>query len=282
MFAKSGRAELAYEITGFSEGVDVLLIHAGVTDRRSWQDVVKRLAPRHRCIAYDMRGYGETQYEHEDGWSPVADAVAVLDAAGVGEAVVVASSMGGQTAIDLALGHPDRVAGLVLIGPAIRGAPYPELVDGPTAELNSQIEAAEAAGDVAEVNRLEARMWLDGPTADEGRVVGPARDLFLEMNGRALRAENPGKQAQIPAAWPRLGEITVPTLIMIGRLDAEDILAINEPAATMIPHAQLLWLDDVAHLPQLESDPTTLEEIAKFVDAQRAGYRNSTTGMSHQ
>jgi pimeloyl-ACP methyl ester carboxylesterase len=282
MFAKSGRAELAYEITGFSEGVDVLLIHAGVTDRRSWQDVVKRLAPRHRCIAYDMRGYGETQYEHEDGWSPVADAVAVLDAAGVGEAVVVASSMGGQTAIDLALGHPDMVAGLVLIGPAIRGAPYPELVDGPTAELNSQIEAAEAAGDVAEVNRLEARMWLDGPTADEGRVVGPARDLFLEMNGRALRAENPGKQAQIPAAWPRLGEITVPTLIMIGRLDAEDILAINEPAATMIPHAQLLWLDDVAHLPQLESDPTTLEEIAKFVDAQRAGYRNSTTGMSHQ
>jgi pimeloyl-ACP methyl ester carboxylesterase len=282
MFAKSGRAELAYEITGFSECVDVLLIHAGVTDRRSWQDVVKRLAPRHRCIAYDMRGYGETQYEHEDGWSPVADAVAVLDAAGVGEAVVVASSMGGQTAIDLALGHPDRVAGLVLIGPAIRGAPYPELVDGPTAELNSQIEAAEAAGDVAEVNRLEARMWLDGPTADEGRVVGPARDLFLEMNGRALRAENPGKQAQIPAAWPRLGEITVPTLIMIGRLDAEDILAINEPAATMIPHAQLLWLDDVAHLPQLESDPTTLEEIAKFVDAQRAGYRNSPTGMSHQ
>ena len=103
-----------------------------------------------------MRGYGETQYEHEDRWWPVADAVAVLDAAGVGEAVVVASSMGGQTAIDLALGHPDTVAGLALIGPAIRGAPYPELVDGPTAELRSKIEAAEAAGDIAEVNRLEA------------------------------------------------------------------------------------------------------------------------------
>ena len=52
--------------------------------------------------------------------------------------------------------------------------------------------------------------------------------------------------------------------------------------ATMIPRAQLVWFDDIAHLPQLESDPTTLEEIAKFVDAQRAGYRNSPTGMSHQ
>jgi hypothetical protein len=49
-----------------------------------------------------------------------------------------------------------------------------------------------------------------------------------------------------------------------------------------LTHAQLVWLDDVAHLPQLESDPTTLEEIAKFVEAQRAGYRNSPTGMSHQ
>jgi pimeloyl-ACP methyl ester carboxylesterase len=230
MFAKSGRAELAYEITGFSDGADVLLIHAGVTDRRSWQHVVKRLAPRHRCIAYDMRGYGETQYEHEDGWSPGGRRPSqswMQPESGR------PSSSHPQWAARLPSILPSdtltRVAGLVLIGPAIRGAPYPELVDGPTAELNSKIEAAEAAGDVAEVNRLEARMWLDGPTADEGRVVGPARDLFLEMNGRALRAENPGKQAEIPAAWPRLGEITVPTLIMIGRLDAEDIWRSTSP-----------------------------------------------------
>jgi pimeloyl-ACP methyl ester carboxylesterase len=282
MFVTSGRAQLAYEITGGNDGADVLLIHAGVTDRRSWRHVVERLARRHRCIAYDVRSYGETQYEREDGWSPIADAVAVLDAADVGQAVIVASSMGGQTAIDLALGHPDRVAGLVLIGPAIRGAPYPELVTGPTAELNSKIEAAEAADDVDEVNRLEAWMWLDGPAADEGRVVGHARELFLEMNGRALRAEDPGKQAEIPAAWPRLSQIAAPMLMMIGRLDAEDIAAIDEPASRLIPNARLVWLDGVAHLPQLEGDATTLEEIAKFVDGQHAGYRNQSTGMSDQ
>jgi pimeloyl-ACP methyl ester carboxylesterase len=262
-----GRAQLAYESTGVADDNDVLLIHAGVNDRRSWQHVVKRLAPRHRCIAYDMRGYGETQYEREDGWSPVADAVAVLDVAGVGRAAVVASSMGGQTAIDVALGRPDRVAGLVLIGAAVRGAPYPELVAGPTAELIAKIEAAEAAGDVDDVNRLEAWMWLDGPAATEGRVTGAARQLFLEMNGKALRAQSPGRLAEIPAAWPRLSEITVPTLIMIGRLDTEEILAINEPAAKMIPNAQLVWLDGVAHLPHLEGDPATLDEITKFLDS---------------
>ena len=265
MFASSGRAQLAYESTGVRDGADVLLIHAGVNDRRSWQHVAERLRSRHRSVAYDARGFGETLYEREDGWSPVSDAVAVLDAAGVERPVVVACSMGGQTAIDLTLAHPDRVAGLVLIGSAIRGAPYPDLDEGPTAELNTRIEAAESAGDIDEVARLEAWMWLDGPSAPEGRVSGPARELFLDMNGRALHAEDPGEQAELAAAWPRLGEIAVPTLVMIGQLDAEEIQAVDEPAAKMIPGARLRLLDGVAHVPHLEADPATLDEIAAFV-----------------
>jgi pimeloyl-ACP methyl ester carboxylesterase len=215
-----------------------------------------------------MRGFGETRYETEAGWSPIADALAVLDAAGVERPVViVACSMGGQTAIDLTLAHPDRVAGLVLIGAAVRGAPYPDIKQGPTAELNARIEAADAGGDADEVGRLEAWMWLDGPGAPEGRVGGLARELFLDMNGRALRASDPGEQAEISPAWPRLGEITAPTLVMVGRLDAEDIQVIDEQAAAIIPGARLRWLDGVAHVPHLEGDPVTLDEITAFVDA---------------
>jgi pimeloyl-ACP methyl ester carboxylesterase len=260
MFATSGRAQL-------EGGADVLLIHAGVNDRRSWQHVIEQLRPRHRCVAFDQRGFGETTYEREDGWSPVADALAVLDAAGLEQPVVVACSMGGQTAIDLALAHPDRVAGLVLIGTAIRNAPYPNLETGPTAELNARIEAADAAGDLDEVGRLDAWMWLDGPSVEEGRVDGPTRELFLDMNARALRALDPGEQAEIPPAWPRLGEITAPTLVMIGRLDVEDIQVIDEQAVGIIPGARLRWLDSVAHVPHLEGDPATLDEIAAFVNA---------------
>ena len=46
--------------------------------------------------------------------------------------------MGGQTAIDLTLAHPERVAGLLLIGTAIRGAPYPELTEGPDARARTR------------------------------------------------------------------------------------------------------------------------------------------------
>ena len=267
MFATSGRAQLAYECSGAEDGADVLLIHAGVNDRPSWHHVVDRLSGRHRCLAYDMRGYGETTYEREDGWSPVADALAVLDAAGVERAVAVACSMGGQAAIDLALAHPGRVAGLALVGTAVRDAPYPELETGPTAELNALIEAADAAGDLDEVGRLEAWMWLDGPAAPEGRVGGAARELFLDMNARALRAEDPGEEAETPPAWPRLGEIAVPTLLLVGRLDAEEIVAIDEQAAPLIPGARLQFLDGVAHVPHLEGDRATLDELTAFVDA---------------
>jgi pimeloyl-ACP methyl ester carboxylesterase len=267
MFVDSGRAQLAYEVTGAGGGVDVALIHAGVNDRRSWRHVVARLTGSHRCIAFDARGCGETSFEPEDGWSAVSDTLAVLDAAGCGRSVLVACSMGAQTAVDLTLAHPERVAGLVLIGAAIRGAPYPEIVGGATADLSAALEAADEAGDVDEIARLDAWMWLDGPSAVEGRVGGPTRELFLDMNGRALRAPDPGEPAETSPAWPRLGEIAAPTLVLVGRLDVEEIQAIDELAAGMIPDARLRVLDGVAHVPHLEADPTTLDEIAAFVDS---------------
>jgi pimeloyl-ACP methyl ester carboxylesterase len=169
-----------------------LLIHAGVNDRRSWQYVVERLSPRHRCVAFDMRGFGETTYEREDGWSPITDALAVLDAAGFEQPVVIACSMGGQTAIDLALAHLHRVAGLVLIGAAVRGAPYPDIEEGPTAELNARIESADAAGDVDEVGRLDAE---DVQAIDEraaGIIPGCSTQVPRRRRARPAPRGRPG------------------------------------------------------------------------------------------
>ena len=196
----SGKATLAAESHGTGEPT-VLLIHAGVTDQRSWSHVVDRL-PDHRCLTYDARGYGRTTYEPEDGWSYVGDAVAVLDAYDVDAAVVVGASKGGRTAIDLTLAHRERVRGLVLIGPAVSGAPEQRSSRGPTP--GGGAGRRRGADDLDEINRLEAHLWLDGPLADEGRVTGPVRDLFLEMNARALAAPDPGERAAAVPAWDRL------------------------------------------------------------------------------
>ena len=257
----SGNAHLSAESHG-SGTPDVLLLHAGVTDQRSWEHVVDAL-PGHRCLTFDTRGYGRTTYQPEDGWSPVVDAVAVLDAYDVDSAVVVGCSMGGRTALDLALAHPDRVSGLVLIGTAVTGAPDIDLEPG-LEDLERRYDEAFEAQDLDELNRLDAEIWLDGPFTP-GRVQGPARDLFLAMNRIALEAPEPGEPRKEADAWVFCGDVAVPTLVLIGEHDLAHTHRNAAHLAEEIPGARLVDLPGVAHVPHLEADPRTITEIVSFV-----------------
>jgi pimeloyl-ACP methyl ester carboxylesterase len=260
----SGSAVMATEEHGSGEPT-VLMVHAGVTDQRSWRHVVDRL-PDRRCITFDQRGYGRTTYQREDGWSRVDDALAVLDAYDVDAAVLVACSMGGRVAISLALTHPDRVRALALIAPAVSGGPGP-VYEPEVQALSDASDAAWEREDLEEVNRLDARVWLDGPLAPEGRVGGEARELFLDMNRIAIEADEPGDQRADVEAWDRLGEISVPTLLLIGDLDLQYLKDYVARAASAIPGARVVELPGVAHLPHLEADPRALDAIADFVHA---------------
>jgi pimeloyl-ACP methyl ester carboxylesterase len=260
----SGAAHLAADEHGNGEPA-VLLVHAGVTDQRAWTHMVDAI-PDARCLTFDARGYGRTTYAPQDEWSAVDDALSVLDAYDVPSAVVIGSSMGGRTSIDLTLTHPERVRALVLIGPAVSGAPEPTY-EPEVLALDEEWETAEERGDQATLNKIEARVWLDGPTAPEGRVTGSARDLFLEMNAQALDADDPGERREDAAAWDRLSEIGVPVLVMVGEHDLRYIKENCAHAVRSIAGARLVELPGVAHLPHLEADETTLRETVAFISA---------------
>lgn len=262
MIATPGSATLPFDVHGSGPGV--VLLHAGVTDRRGWAPLLPVLRPDHRVVAFDARGFGESSYEPEP-FSRATDAVAVMDAADLGPAVLIGNSMGGKTAIDVAIDHPDRVTALVLIGAPISGAPQGEDDPPEVRALWEEMKDAEEAEDLDALNRLEARFWLDGVPAPEGRVTGATRDLFLEMNGRALAAPDPGEEDRSSVAWTRLEEIVVPTLFLVGDLDLEEFQRLGEQAASRIPGATFVGLAGVAHLPVLEGDPACLTAISQFV-----------------
>ena len=272
----SGSAVLAAESAG--AGPDVLLVHAGVTDQRGWATVVDRLSGSHRCLTYDARGYGRTTYEPEDGWSPVDDAVAVLDAYDAERAVVDRRLDGRPDLARPGARPPDRVRALVLIGPAISGAPEPTY-EPEVLVLDEEWERAEERGDLATVNRLEARVWLDGPTAPEGRVSGAPRDLFLEMNRIGPGRGRPGgATAEAGRVGPARGDRR--TDAGAGRRPRPAVHPERRArhAAETIPGARLVELPGVAHLPHLEGDERTLREIAEFVGPLTAPERRPKGG----
>lgn len=253
----SGRAQLA--CTSRGAGPAVVFLHSGVTDQRSWTSSV----PGWRSILWDRRGFGQTTSEPEPH-SPVDDLFAVLDAIGVREAVLVGNSQGGRIAIDAALAHPERVRGLMLVASAVSGSPEPEIPPG-VQPLVAAFEAAEAAKDIDAMNALEARCWLDGALAPEGRVRGPARELLLQMNRQILTAPPVGEERPAPPAWPNLHRIAVPVRVIVGTLDLPHIVRNGEHVARTVQNGELLVWNDVAHLPSLEVPERLEAEIESFL-----------------
>ncbi|UZO99399.1 Hydrolase (plasmid) [Roseomonas mucosa] len=227
------------------------------------------LGTDHQVIAYDRRGFGETQAEREDH-SAVEDLTAVLDAVTEGKpAVLVGCSMGGKIALDAALRYPARVRGLVLIAPSVEGAPAPDY-SPEVAEMVAWAQAAEASGDPTRTAAAKARLWLDGPLAPEGRVGGAPRRLFLDMIGIALSAPAVGANLDRTPAYGRLGTITVPTFVIQGDLDFPHIQARSRHIAETVPGGSLHELTDVAHLPALERPDVLADLISNFL-AQHLG-----------
>ena len=114
---------LGFEVFGDGETTVLLLPTWTIIHSRFWKFQVPYLARRYRVITYDGPGNGRsdrvTDPERYGATSYAMDAASVLDACNVDRAVVVGLSLGAQYGTRLATLHPDKVGGLVLIGPAL-------------------------------------------------------------------------------------------------------------------------------------------------------------------
>ena len=252
-------------------GMPLVFLHAGVADRRMWRSQLDAFAPAHPVLAWDRRGFGGTRVARPEPYTQLDDLWAVMDAAGLGRAVLIGCSQGGRIALDAALARPERVAALALVAPAASGAPEPDAFPPAVQPLVAAYEAAEAAGDAAELNALEARVWLDGVLGAARRVDGPARALFLDMNGIALAAGDVGAAAEPASAWTRLETLGLPVLIAWGTLDFPHLQARCAAMAGRIRGAEHCVLDGMGHLPSLEAPEAVTAMLRRWLDGLAAG-----------
>lgn len=263
---QSGGAVLAGEAVGAGPGL--VLLHAGVADRRMWQDTIVRRAAGHRVIAYDRRGFGETVTPDEP-FRHIDDLDLVLGRLPAGPVALVGCSQGGRVAIDYTLARPDRVAALVLVASAVGGAVSPETFPPDIEAKLNALEDAENRKDIDRINALEAQLWLDGPQSAEGRVGGALRRLFLDMNGRALRHPPLTREIDCPPAFERLQEICVPACVICGDLDFPHILERSRQIAARIAGARSVVMPGCAHLPSLEQPDRFDAVLTDFLGSLR-------------
>jgi len=219
-------------------------------------------------IAYDRRGFGKSRGQPET-FSHLDDLLAVLDQLDIDKAALVGCSQGGRIAIDFALTHPRRSAGLFLVAPAVTGAPSPEAFPPAVEALLEMLEEAEEEEDLDRINMLEAWMWLDGPDSEEGRVGGAVRELFLTMNATALHAPDPGAEtnpAAFPAAYARLADLKLPAQVLWGDADFPHIQQRCVHLVQAIPRALGTVIPGTAHLPNLEQPEAFNRHLAAFLE----------------
>jgi 3-oxoadipate enol-lactonase len=226
------------------EGPAVVFVHGGLGDSRLWAPVAHVVAQRFRCIRYDLRFFGRSTGESEE-WSSLDDAIEILDRLEVDSAALVGLSLGGGIAIDLALAHPERVWALAHVAGGITGMGFD--VDVPDA----LIDADEMTRDFA----IWAPLGIDEEMRDMWLATPDARDL---PEGARPRPR--------PDANERLGEIAVPTLVIVATHDPPGFIEVGKTAARRIPGAQLVEVDSDHYL-TLRNAEQVGELLLEFLSA---------------
>jgi pimeloyl-ACP methyl ester carboxylesterase len=237
-----------------------VLIHAGICDSRMWDPQWETYRPSHRVLRYDLRGFGRSPIG-PGRFSHAGDLVELLERQGVEKASLVGVSMGGRAALEVALARPELVDALVLVGAGFPGHDWSAEMKAADA---AEMEALER-GDIDAAVEVCMRTWVDGPRRKPEDVDPAVRERVAEMQRQAYELQMPvwetaEEEPLVANLAKRLGEVTVPTLILVGEEDILDMHQIADRLERELPNAQRASIADAAHVPSLER-PREFDEL---------------------
>jgi pimeloyl-ACP methyl ester carboxylesterase len=264
---------LHVEVTG--TGCPVLFIHEFGGDHRSWEPQVRYFGRLYQCVTYAARGYPPSQVPADpaayNSQLAVADALAVLDEIGAERAHVVGLSMGGFTALHLAMNHAQRVG--TAVAAACGWGSQPGRTEQFRAESNRIADAFENEGP-----GQVSRRYAEGPARVQLQAKDPRgwrefRDQLSQHDGRGAALTMRGVQAArtpLYALADDLAAIQCPVLVVTG--DEDD--GCLEPGLFLkrtIPAAGLAVLPRTGHTCNLEEPAAFNRVLEDFFHAAEQG-----------
>lgn len=228
-----------------------------------WDAQVPALAERFRVVRYDTRGHGRSPvpdgpYALDD---LVDDAVALLDRLGVRSAAVVGLSLGGMTAMRLAIRDPERVSRLALL--------CTSAALGPASAWHERAATVRAEGTGAVAPTVVGR-WL----TEAGRAADPERTAALERMVAATPSEGYAACCEAIAAMDLrddLPGISAPTVAIAGADDPSTPPAHLRDIVAAVPGSRLVVLPGAAHLANIEQSDAVNTALLLHLDPAGVG-----------
>ncbi|MFC9439209.1 alpha/beta fold hydrolase [Nocardia sp. NPDC057030] len=244
---------LPHDVAG--AGPSIVLLHAGVCDRRMWDPQWATLVGAgYRLVRCDFRGFGDAPVPPRP-YNDAEDVFGLLDDLDIEQAAFIGSSYGGRIALEFAARWPQRTTALALLCSA---APQ----HSPSAvlqEFDTREDALLEAGDIESAVELNVATWLS-PTAD-AKIQAAVRHMQHQAFELQLAAADaPGRTR----TEFDLSSIGAPTLAVSGELDLPDFRQFAARLPTLLTNARHLELPGAAHLPNLERPAETTAALVSF------------------
>lgn len=226
-------------------GSPVVLIHGMAASKNAWRGNVAALAQKHRVLALDQIGFGDSDKPLVDyRVGTLADFLdGFLRAVRVEQPMLVGSSLGGWVALTYTLAHPDAVSRLVLVDSA--GLRAPGRMDD---TLHLQLSGATRADLKASLQRVFVNPMFYSDAAVEALY---ARRMS-SGDGYTVARLIESLDRVDESVDDRLSEIKVPALIIWGDHDGLLPLAWGERFAHAISGAKLVVISQSGHMPMIE------------------------------
>ena len=244
--ARFGQSEVYYEIAGEGEPT-VILMHGGMLDCHMWDEQFELLAKTNRVLRYDASAHGNSILPPDAYWDH-ADLRELMNQLEIERAILVGLSLGGKTAINLALEDPERVAAIVAVSSGLSGYRFDSEFYLEQRDIMIQ---AWRAGEFDAVVESFQRCWTDGPHRAAEDVDPEVREKVRMMARNGLEHAMEGRLID-PPAIDRLDELELPMLMVVGELDMPGILEIADMVVAANPNAELVVVPDVAHMVNME------------------------------
>jgi pimeloyl-ACP methyl ester carboxylesterase len=257
---KFGKSQLSYWDKG--TGLPIVFIHGVATLGELWAEDLADLATDFRIIVYDRRGYGASSSSPRNWRAHAEDTVALIKELNAAPAVIIGYSAGAIIALDLALNHPDLVAGIVLLDPAfnITRCLTPQLLK--TLSIVKLLRWVRGDRPAAEHWLRYVSSYPTGGSAYETKASEKRRAKLL-ANATGIFADLASGQGNVDE--DQLTEIRVPVTIVDAMLSPRFLRKSCQRLKKLLPQAGNVTLKNSGHWIGLDAGDRLINVLRETV-----------------